>query len=301
MTWLGKTLAFVVLVLSLVWMYMTANAYATRTNWKTEADKWKAAYTEALKAREAEHRIYQTAESAYAAKYAAERTAVAAVTANNTKLLKANTDNIASQKTLADAIVESDIKAVQLGANLTNALSNENTLRQQADKLQVERNKLVLDIEQAKQDRQLAVNDLRLAVARQEEAERRFEAANSNLQELLAQGARLVPGGGRAAPSAAEGTRGTVTEVSKDLVTLSIGLDAGLQPGVTLDLMRMEGGGKYLGTVVIQQGGLTTKQSVGAFKPADPTRPLERLRPDERPKVGDVVGKVDTTRASNNR
>src|SRR5688572_24876827 len=71
MTWLGKILAFVVMILALVWMYFTVNVYVTRTNWKNESAKWRKAYDEAIAARESEHRIHQSSDSAYAQKVTA--------------------------------------------------------------------------------------------------------------------------------------------------------------------------------------------------------------------------------------
>jgi hypothetical protein len=304
MTWLGKILAFVVMILALVWMYFTVNVYVTRTNWKNEADKYKKAYQEAIAARESEHRIHQSSDSAYAQKVTAANTTITGQNATVATLTKANTDAVASAKVLADAIAKHDITAVELGANLKNALQTQDILRGQVDTLAAERIALKVQVEAAEGGRTQASNELKAALARWEESERKLEATTAQLKEMLAQGGGggRLPGGGSGPPPAAEGTRGTVTQVQpgSDLVVLSLGLDAGLQAGTVLDLMRVETG-TYLGTVTILPTGLEPKKSVGTFSPKDTNRPISRLRPDELPKVGDHVGKVNTSRASNNR
>jgi hypothetical protein len=88
--------------------------------------------------------------------------------------------------------------------------------------------------------------------------------------------------------------RGEVTDVADDLVTLSIGIDAGLAVGTTLDIYRTEGGPRYLGTVKITNAlNLFPKQAIASFTPARNV-PFERLRPEERPKKGDEVRPLST-------
>jgi len=303
MTWLGKILAMLVMILSLVWMYFTVNVYVTRTNWKTAADKYKKAYEEAIEARSSEYRIHQSADDAYARKLSALNTEAAGLRAQYDTLMKANADNVASMKALAKAIEESDITAVQLQINLKSTISEADEIRRRANKLEDERVVLALKAEQAAKERLEAQNDLKLAVSRQEDAERRLEILQADLKELRALGGS---GGGLlgrgvlgkdGGPAPAEGTRGTVTRVDGDFVQLSIGIDAGLRAGMTLDLIRIETG-KYLGTVTVQHAGLEPKRAVATFKPADALRPIARLRPDELPKVGDQVTKVETSRVS---
>ena len=55
MTWLGKILTIVVMVVSLVWVYMTALAWSTRANWKTSADKYRVALDESEELRRQEY------------------------------------------------------------------------------------------------------------------------------------------------------------------------------------------------------------------------------------------------------
>lgn len=91
------------------------------------------------------------------------------------------------------------------------------------------------------------------------------------------------------APAVPEGVRGTLTAYKDGLAVLSIGLDAGLAVGSVLDLYRGGNDGKYLGTVVVEK--VYPKEAVARFKPAD-QRPLARLKPEQLPKVGDIVGKI---------
>ena len=303
MTWLGKILAVLVMILSLVWMYFTVNVYVTRTNWKTEADKYKKVYGEAIAARESEHRTHQSADDAYARKMSALRTEADGLTAQRETLTKANADNITSMKKLAEAIEKSDITAVQLQISLKAAVEEAAAIRVRSNKLEDERIQLAVKKEQAEKERLEAQNDMKLAVSRQEGAERLLELAQADLKELIAQGGGggkpLLGRGafGKEGPAPAEGTRGTVTEVKGDFVKLSLGIDAGLTAGMTLDLVRIETG-TYLGTVTVSASGLEPKQSVATFKSKDATRPLARLRPDELPRVGDQVQKVVTSKVS---
>ncbi|HUR53588.1 MAG TPA: hypothetical protein VMZ71_05635 [Gemmataceae bacterium] len=303
MTWLGKILAMLVMLLSLVWMYFTVNVYVTRTNWKTQRDMYKKGYDEAIAARESEYRVHQSADDAYARKMSALKTEADGLKAQYDTLMKANADNVASMKALATVIEQSDIKATQLQISLDSAIKEADAIRVRAVKLEEERIQLALKKEQAEKERLEAQNDLKLAVSRQEDAERRAERFQADLKELLAQGGGgggllgRAPLGKDGGPAPAEGTRGTVTKVDGDFVQLSIGIDAGLRAGMTLDLIRIETG-KYLGTVTVQNTGLEPKRAVATFKPADTLRPINRLRPDELPKVGDQVTRVDTSRVS---
>ena len=73
------------------------------------------------------------------------------------------------------------------------------------------------------------------------------------------------------------------------LLTINIGLDAGLEVGTKLDVYREAGGGKYLGTVTVTK--VQPKEAVCEFKPARAV-PIEKLRAEELPRKGDSVGRV---------
>ena len=86
--------------------------------------------------------------------------------------------------------------------------------------------------------------------------------------------------------------RGEVTDVAGDLVTISVGIDAGIGVGTVLELYRTNGGGRYLGTVKVTDAfNLYSKQAVVKFTPASGLA-LARLRPEELPRKGDLVRPV---------
>ena len=306
MTWRGKILAMLVMLLALVWMYFTVNVYVTRTNWKNQRDMYEKGYKEAIAAREAEYRAHQSADDAWQRKFAALKSESDGFQTQIATLTKANTDNIASMKRLENAIEQGDINAAVLQTRLDSAIKESDAIRQRANALEDQRIQLTLKKEEAEKNALEARNDLKLAVSRQEDAERRLEVAQAEVKDLKAQGgggagllgkAPLGVGPGGSSPAPAEGTRGTVTRVDADFVQLSIGIDAGLRAGMTLDLIRIQTG-KYLGTVTISATGLEPKRAVATFKPADGNRPFERLKADEKPMVGDQVTRVDTSKVS---
>ena len=83
--------------------------------------------------------------------------------------------------------------------------------------------------------------------------------------------------------------RAEVVDADGDLVTLSVGIDGGLEVGTVLDIYRIEGGPRYLGTVKITNRlNLMPKSAVVTFTPARKV-PFDKLRPEELPKKGDEV------------
>ncbi|MCI0701277.1 MAG: sigma-70 family RNA polymerase sigma factor [Planctomycetia bacterium] len=89
-----------------------------------------------------------------------------------------------------------------------------------------------------------------------------------------------------------ENVRGSVLDVNKELVRISIGIDAGLEAGVVLDVYRVADKPKYLGTLVVKT--VKPKEAVAEFKPARKV-PLDKLREDELPRKGDSVGRLTPT------
>ena len=90
-------------------------------------------------------------------------------------------------------------------------------------------------------------------------------------------------------PAILPNLRGSVTQVSGNLVTLDIGIDTGLGVGSVLDIYRLDGGGRYLGTLKVTTAlNLFPKQAILTFTPAKNV-PLERLRVEDLPRKGDEV------------
>ena len=84
--------------------------------------------------------------------------------------------------------------------------------------------------------------------------------------------------------------RGKVTDGADDLLTIDIGIDAGLAMGSVLGVYRVNGAdSRYLGTVRVTDAfNLYPKQAVVKFTPARKV-PLKDLKAEELPKKGDVV------------
>lgn len=295
MTWLGKILVFVVLILALAWMWLTATDYATRVNWKAQRDMYKKSFDEAVAARESDYRRHQAElESSLRKLDSAEKELIARKSELDT-LAKANRDNKAELDRLITAAATADAQVVKLQTSLQASLKELDTVRDRNNKLEVDRQELTITREQARRDELAARNEAKLQRTIAE------DRARDN-DDLRAQNAQLRATGGdnpqrivqrsveRGPPPVPENLRGTVTAYDRaradDLVEISLGLDAGLGFGSELDIYRLEGGGKHLGTVVVIN--VYAKKAVARFKPASGL-PIRRLRPDELPKVGDIV------------
>jgi hypothetical protein len=299
MTWLGKILSVLVLLLSLVWMWFTASVYVARTNWKTQADSYKKGFEEARAARESEYRTYLAEKDGYSRQLAAEQTRADGLTGQLAKARADNDDNIAKMADLDKAIKDNDVKAANLAANYQAALDEANKSRARTKTLEDERVALVIAREQAQKDRQAAENLAKQAQGERLLAERRVEELTAQLADARTSGgsptASVLNSLERRPAPVPEGFRGTVTAARDGYVVLSLGIDAGLTSGATLDIFR-PGTGKYLGTVVVDK--VYPKEAVAVFKPSDPRRTFKQLRPEETPQVGDSVGRVGSIGAT---
>jgi hypothetical protein len=74
-----------------------------------------------------------------------------------------------------------------------------------------------------------------------------------------------------------------------DYALVSLGTDAGLEPGSRLAVYREGKEGRYLGTLVVTK--VYPKEAVAEFKPVRAVA-VEKLRPAELPRKGDSVGLV---------
>jgi hypothetical protein len=92
--------------------------------------------------------------------------------------------------------------------------------------------------------------------------------------------------------------RGSVLrDMVGDLVQISIGRDAGLEPGTRLDVYRETDGGKYLGTLIVTKS-IYVKEAIAEFQPARSVA-LDKLKADELPRKGDSVGNIPHAVAEN--
>ncbi len=296
MTWLGKILTFLVLIGSVVWAAFTVNAYVTRTNWKDRADKYEKAYKESEANREREKRDLEVAREALVRMYAAERARADEINKSLEDLAAAGRKADAEYKKLEQDYRDADVQAKILLASVKTIQDELADTRKRNNLLEDERVKLVLAKETADRAKLQADNEAKLARAIADENAKKVETLTAQVTEL-----RQTGGAGGAAtvlrsidkPPAPlpENIRGTVLrDISGDFVHISIGIDAGLEPGSRLDVYREANGGKYLGTLVVTKS-IYPKEAVAEFRPARAV-PISQLRPDELPRKGDSVGMI---------
>jgi hypothetical protein len=295
MTWLGKILTILVLVVSLVWVYMTALAWSTRTNWKTSADKYRAALDESEKLRKQENEDAQKQIAALNAQLAETRKG-ADTSAGRTELLaQTNEQTLKDYSAIFGTLEMHGTSATAIAANQKAAQEELTAVRARNKELEDETAKRAIELQKALNDKSSAEADARTVRLRLDEAQGKIDNLTAQMNELRRQG----PGfGGSAEPQFGSppvapllaGTRGTVTAFDREsgLVQISIGLDAGVSPGAVLDVSRLEGGGKYLGTVYVTDA--RPKAAVATFRPLSGKR-INLLKPDELPKAGDMVEK----------
>ena len=299
MSVLGKILTFLVLIGALVWAYFTVNVYVTRTNWKVRADNYKKAFEESEAAREKEFRAFQSDREALVRLYAAEKSRADDQEAALADLSASGTKVNAEYEKLEKDYREADVQAKILAASVKTTLDELNQNRKRLNDLEDERVRLVLAKEAADRAKLTAENEAKLARAIADENAKKIETLAAQVTEL-----RLTGGSGTASvlrtiekqpAPLPENIRGTVVrDMVGDFVQISIGIDAGLEPGSRLDVYRETGGGQYLGTLVVTKS-IYPKEAVAEFKPARPV-PIAQLRPDELPRKGDIVGQISNSR-----
>jgi len=294
MTWIGKILSVFVLIIGVAAMWFMATVYTARTNWKNDRDGWQNLYKEAEKARLQEQTDYRTNKDALERRIVAEGTRSKGLKDEIDKLAGSNKQVVDVNKQQNKVLTESDVKATDLQANLEALADESKKLRDRMGLLEKERQQLVIDREVALKDKQASDNLAKQAVSDKLIAEGKVESLNTQVAELRSTGgnasALVLNSFGKPAAPLPDGIRGTVTDFKGDYVAISIGIDAGLTNGAVLDIFRSEGGGAYLGTIVVER--VYPKEAVGKFRPADARRSIGKLRAEELPKVGDTVGKV---------
>jgi hypothetical protein len=291
MSWLGKILAFLVLIGSVVWAALTVNAFVARTNWKARADAYEKAFKESEENRKKEARDYEANREALLRMYAAAQSRSDDIARQLEDISKSGREADENYKKLKDNYAKADAEAKIQLASVKTIQDELKLTRDRSSTLEDERQKLVLKVADADRARIKAENEARLARAIADENAKKLENLTAVVTELR------QTGGGTASvlrhiekipAPLPENIRGTVTGVAGDLVDISLGIDAGLEPGSKLDVYRESGGGKYLGTLTVTKS-VQPKKAVAVFTPARPVA-LSRLRPDELPRKGDTVG-----------
>ncbi|HEY1192043.1 MAG TPA: hypothetical protein VGE74_30720 [Gemmata sp.] len=298
MSWLGKILTFLVLIASVVWMAFTVNVYVTRTNWKARADATEKALKESEANRRTElndsrvereklNRLLEAERSRTADldKVLADLSASSTKSAEDFNKLLANYAKVEQSQKVADAQKEATL------IELENIRKRNNTLENNAVRL-------VLAKETADRERLRAENEAKLARAIADENAARVEFLQAQVIELKQTGgsgtATVLRSIEKMPAPLPDNVRGTVThDIAGDFVQISIGIDAGLEPGSRLDVYRESNGGQYLGTLVVTKS-VYPKEAVAEFRPARRV-PISQLRADELPRKGDQVGIIATS------
>jgi len=286
MTALGKILVFLVLVLSLVFNALVVNAYVARTNWKAAADK---AQKNATDAAASANSMKTVLDEAIAANEDAKRVLreererlynqVVVLQAEVNRLDTANKEQLA-----AAARLNGQIDVLQANINrLTKQVDDYDKLLASKE-LQI--NQLTADANASR----VAENKAKLQAADDKRRAEEFGQIIQDLRERVAllerNGGRDVAGGPRG-PALPAQFRGTVQKFDREsgFVTITPGLDAGVQVGAVMTVSRINGvQGKYLGKVVIRSA--DPKQAVGIFQSATPRN---QLGPDDYPRKGDEL------------
>ena len=281
MTALGKTLTVFVFLLSLVWCWLTVNAYATRTNWVTQA---KTAQIQSQAAVERAREMEQEYRNVIALSDAQAKKLADTIEEHKSTIAKLQTDNAAikaqfDRKLAAEKADES--KTALIEKSIASILQQLDALKANKDAIE---NKLI----DATRNEQSAKND---SLQQKLEAES-LRARNETIELQLAQiqeqmrDLRLGRGGaGGAGPvvPVPANLRATVKSISADgFITISLGADAGLVRGAVLDVARLSTT-KYLGKIRLSL--VDPKESVGVFESATGARATG----DNLPKVGDLV------------
>ncbi len=294
MTWLGKILAVLVMLMAVAWMWFTVSVYVARTNWKNQSEMYKDAFEKARVARESEYRVYQSERDALAKQASTERTNAKGMAEQLAVAERVKDENVKKIAELDAIIKTSDIRAIELAASLQATLEELKGVRKRSNELEDKTVQLVREKESAEKARLEAQIQARQAEGEQRLAEARLEDVSAQLKDLQTSGgsasASVQNRLNKPPPPVPDGLRGTVTAVDGSFVAVTVGIDAGVAVGMVLDIFRSEGAGQYLGSVVITR--VYPKQAVGEFKPANPRQTLKQLRPEQLPKVGDNVGRV---------
>ena len=276
MTALGKMMVVFVFLLSLVWAGLVVNTWATRTNWKAEAEK------QSKIAKENYEGAKSLAEQSKAERAALEAK-VAAMQANVERLQLQNVEE-RDLKTKIYAAYEAKLIVDRTGdgkiAELTTEIAKlQNQVDVQSTNLKTMEADLNAQVRETEKNKNLKDEAVRSANESKERADS-LTVKLQNQQDKMGAG-----GAGNVRPLAPEGFRGTVTGFEAGFVQMTPGLNSGLKPGMTLMVTRSKGGKNYIGTIlvgdIVEQG-----TAVGTW-----TAPSYVKKPtgDDFPQAGDEI------------
>lgn len=293
MSWLGKILTFLVLIASVVWMALTVNVYVTRTNWKARADAYEKALKESEANRRTELNTSRTEQEKLNRLLEAERSRTGDLNKALADLSSSSSKGDEDFKKLLANYANVERSLQQQVASLKITLSELEDTRKRNTTLEDKAVELVLKKEIADRERLRAENEAKLARAIADDNAARVAVLQAQVTELRQSGgsgtATVLRTVDKVPAPLPDNVRGTVTrDITGDFVQISIGIDAGLEPGSRLDVYRDTNGGQYLGTLVVTKS-VYPKEAVAEFH-AKRGVPVSQLRPDELPRKGDRVG-----------
>jgi hypothetical protein len=299
MTWLGKILTIVIFIGALGWAYLTMQSHVLATNWKVERDRYKAAYDEARAKRQDDSNRHVAAEDILRRQIAIEQARNASLSKTIETLSAAAKKGAVDFAALQTEFEKGDVNAVKHQANITTLNAELTAVRERNYLLEDNSVKQAIATEEAKAEMVRAQNSEKLAQQIAADNAARADALQQRVDEMRLRAGGAGGSGGGVLPlleqkpaAVLPNLRGRVEDVAGDLVTISVGIDAGVGVGTVLELYRTEGGGRYLGTVKVTDAfNLYAKRAVAKFTPAS-GKSLAQLRPEELPRKDDLIRPV---------
>ncbi len=279
MTALGKMMVIFVFLLSLVWAGMVVNSWVTRTNWKAEADKQNKI------AKENYEGAKSIGEQAKADRSASDAKAAA---------LQANVDRLLQQ--LVEQRDQSNKLYAAYDTKLKSDRLSDTKVADQLIEITKLQNQVDLQLANLKVMEADLNSQIRLTELNQNERNAAIRAANAEKQRAELLVARITAlteelavaklgGKGNARPLPPDEFRGTVLSYESGFIEISPGLNAGLKPGTMLNIVRMIGNKKYIGTILIGDQ-VDPDKAVGTWQPPFG---VKVPKGDDFPKKGDEI------------
>lgn len=279
MTAVGKILVFFNLLLSLAVGWFCIQLYVTRTRWAMEYDDLAKRYEVAQASRDASAGEIKSIQAKCDGEVAIERDLRKKAEADYVTLATANRDLSAKVLTASKESQAHGALAEMSQAEVSKRQKDyemlKATLAKETDeniKLVKERNEL-LQRTVAAEIQFRSIKDVMLRL------EERYQEAMREMVKLKANGATAVANrtGDRNPP--VESVEGLIknTDPRSGLVTITLGSDAGLTKGNTMEVFRLSPSPKYLGTIRILE--VTATQAVGAptGRMTAPPKPGDRV------------------------
>lgn len=269
MTVLGKIMAILVFFLSVAWLYLTANLYATRAEWKK-------AYTDARKDADQSKQLAD----ARISQLILERQTIDARQQAADDSVRAIAAQLATTQKKYEELLASSNRMAAGTAELTPALKQYDTgikkVQDQVDKLTQENATLSVARDQSKMEAQKAQNDRSDALLDRATFAKAVEDLTNRLQ--AAQDAAGRAGGAAGAVS----FRGEVTAADGDVLAFNGGLNAGVRVGQVYRVSR-NAAPFFIGYVTVTKA--DPQAAAGTFTPAAG----QKVAGQYVPKKGDTV------------